>query len=259
MNFKKSYDSGTLKSKFSTRNASLACSGSLFLKLSSNWGGFSNLIKMLQYAAVSALGSCHQNFFESSTDQAREPKTAVKVLEENPRSWSIAWGHLSNATKNDEGKVASCGDPRASRAFRRWWAGELTAHGTQPCWRQHKFTRCPKPIAHTHVQDWQQQSCLASCLQSLDKLRELALCRSVFSYMMDIYNSTPMYFLRQEYILNPCFASWLIRSKQPADFLELSTSATSFVFKLSTMLSKTFQNYVKNKTTTQANKKPNRD
>lgn len=81
MNFKKSYDSGTLKSKFSTRNASLACSGSLFLKLSSNWGGFSNLIKMLQYAAVSALGSCHQNFFESSTDQAREPKTAVKVLE----------------------------------------------------------------------------------------------------------------------------------------------------------------------------------
>lgn len=34
-----------------------------------------------QNAAVSALGSCHQNFFESSTDQAGEPKTAMEVLE----------------------------------------------------------------------------------------------------------------------------------------------------------------------------------
>lgn len=56
-------------------------SGSLFLKLSSNKGGFGNLIKMLQHAAVPALGSCHQNFFKSSTDQAGEPKTAMKVLE----------------------------------------------------------------------------------------------------------------------------------------------------------------------------------
>lgn len=91
-----SYDSDTLKS--STRNASLAYSGSLFPKLSSSWGGFGNLIKMLRYDAVSTLGSCHQNFFESSTDQAGEPKTAMEVLEVRIPE-ADAWGHLSNASK----------------------------------------------------------------------------------------------------------------------------------------------------------------
>lgn len=104
-----------------------------------------------------------------------------------------------------------------------------------------------------------QQSCLpAVCSQ--DKLTEFALCRTVFSYLTDIYgNITTVFFFKQEYIFNLCFTSRLTRSKQLADYLELSTFATNFIFKLTTMLSKIFQNYFENKTTTQANKKPNKD
>lgn len=117
--------------------------------------------------------------------------------------------------------------------------------------------------AHTHVQDWQHQSCLASCLQSLDKSKLNQACRicslQVNFLIPDRYIWWHHSFFRQEYIFNPYFTSWLTRSKQLDDFLELNIFATNFILKLTTMLSKTFQNYFKNKTTTRANKKPNKD
>lgn len=84
------------------------------------------------------------------------------------------------------------------------------------------------------MQDWQQQSYLASCLQSLDKsklhqLEEFTLCRSIFLYLIHRHGNTTIYFLRQKYIFNPYFTSWLLSSKQLADLLEQNTFVTDFL------------------------------
>lgn len=93
---------------------------------------------------------------------------------ENPRSWSIVWGHLSNASKMM--KADSCQDWRAPRAFKSRWivASELPC--TQPMGHSHAGVCSSSLGAPTllPLQDWQQQSCLASCLQSLDELAEFA-------------------------------------------------------------------------------------
>lgn len=133
--------------------------------------------------------------FMNQARQAREPKTAMKVLEVRiPEAEALPEDIWAMLLKDKE-KTDSCQDWRATRAFksRLIIPSELThtrAHGTQPCWSLHKFIHCLNPAARTHMQDWQQQSCLADSLQSLDKLAEFALCRSI----IDRYGNI-MYFL----------------------------------------------------------------
>lgn len=113
MNFKKSYGSYTLKSKASTRNASLACSGSLFPKLSSNWGGFGNLKNATVCCSFSSWVMPSKLLWIKHTRWGTQ-NSHEGFGSENPRSWSIAWGHLSNAAK----RLDSCQDWRVTRAFK---------------------------------------------------------------------------------------------------------------------------------------------
>lgn len=55
-----------------------------------------------------------------------------------------------------------------------------------------------------------------------------------------------MYFFRQEYILNPHFSSWRI-SKQPAEFLELSTFAINLSLNSQQCFQKPFRTISKTK------------
>lgn len=173
---------------------------------------------------------------------------------ENPRSWSIVWGHLINASKTMK--------ERLTAVETEGQAGPLKGDGQSPVnWRAHS----PWDTAVLESAQVRSASSLLpthTCRTDSSKAALPAVCRACslqVSFLIHdrcTWYSITMYFFRQEYILNPYFTSWLKRSKQPADFLELNTFATNFIFKLTTVFSKTFQNYVKNKTTTQANKKP---
>jgi len=111
---------------------------------------------------------------------------------------------------------------------------------------------------HRHAQDWQQQSYLCQLSAEPGHIWTTPTFR-IYSLQVNFlisnrYGSTTIYLLRQEYSFNLYFTRWLL-----SDWLvgtEYLCNQFS-VLKLPTMLSRTFHNYFKTNTTTQANKQQN--
>lgn len=133
-------------------NASLACikSGSLFpklAKLSSNWGGFGNLIKMLQDNAklllllkasipAKSFPIQAQNRLGSQQQPWKFWKPEFQKLKQHLRTFKQCfWNH-------EEG--VSCQDRSGTRAFRRWSLAHRD-HSTQDS----VMLSCPLPVKST--------------------------------------------------------------------------------------------------------------